>query len=163
MSRTQNGTNKTYTHLLCVGTGPQIWKETLWKKQGVESNHWLFLSCNFHNLWINIYWEKNKRHYFLGNLQTIWLKMVQWFWCYFLQTNIMTLGISTTFQMHLKPIVNLTVIMSPSMRFSCLPGGEVQFQHKDELVTMSFHVNGVTWVQVYIHNFTPNKHELHMK
>lgn len=52
------------------------------------------------------------------------------------------------------------------MQFSCLPGGEVQFQqlqHNHELVTMSFHVNGITRVRVYIHNFTPNKQELRMK
>jgi hypothetical protein len=81
--------------------------ETLCKKQAVD----LFITCNFCSLWINIYWEKNNRHYFLGSFWTIWLKTVQWFWCHFLQANIVTLGTSKTFQMHLKPIVNLMVIM----------------------------------------------------
>jgi len=49
------------------------------------------------------------------------------------------------------------------MRFSCLPGDEVQFQqqlqHTDKLVTMSFHASGVTRVQVY----TPSTQELLMK
>lgn len=82
-------------------------KKKVWSKKSS-----LFITCNFCKLWIHIYWEKNNRPYFLGSLQTIWCKMMKWFWHHFLQANIMTIGLSKTFQMHLKPTVNRMVTMS---------------------------------------------------
>jgi hypothetical protein len=109
--------------------------------------------------------KKNNRHYFLGSLPTIWLKVVKWFWCHFLQANIIILGISKTFQMHLKPIVSLTVIMSPFHAVFMFTWWLSSFP--TTITTHRWygycHFMWIVWIHVYIHNFTPSKQELHMK
>jgi len=101
-----------HTLALCWHRAIDLEGNFVGEKKGCGVKSSLFVTCNFCNLWINIYWEKNNRHYFLGSLPTVWLQVVKWFWCHFLQANIMIMGISKTFQMHLKPTVNLMVIMS---------------------------------------------------
>jgi hypothetical protein len=62
-----------------------------------------------------------------------------------------TMGIFKTFEMHLKHTVDLMGLVSSFCVVFTFTWWRVQFIDKDKLVTISFHVHGVTRVQVYFY------------